>query len=78
MAVLLWVARRFEKWLKPGDIFYMYMIMYSIGRFFLEFLRVDASQVGGLNFNQTFVVFVALGAGVFLFLNHRHRTASVQ
>jgi phosphatidylglycerol---prolipoprotein diacylglyceryl transferase len=74
MAVLLWVARRFEKWLKPGDIFYMYMIMYSIGRFFLEFLRVDASQVGGLNFNQTFVVFVALGAGVFLFLNHHRRT----
>ena len=78
MAVLLWVARRFEKWLKPGDIFYMYMIMYSIGRFFLEFLRVDASQVGGLNFNQTFVIFVALGAGVFLFLNHRRRTATMQ
>jgi prolipoprotein diacylglyceryltransferase len=52
------------------------MIMYSIGRFVLEFLRVDASQVGGLNFNQTFVVFVALGAGLFLFLNHR-RTATI-
>ena len=33
MAVLLWLARRFEKWLKPGDIFLIYMIMYSIGRF---------------------------------------------
>jgi phosphatidylglycerol:prolipoprotein diacylglycerol transferase len=76
MAILLWLARRFEKWLKPGDIFYIYMIMYSIGRFTLEFLRVDASQVGGLNFNQTFVVFVALGAGLFLFLNHR-RTATI-
>jgi phosphatidylglycerol:prolipoprotein diacylglycerol transferase len=78
MAILLWMARRFEKWLKAGDLFYIYMIMYSIGRFFLEFLRVDASQVGGLNFNQTFVVFVALGAGVFLFLNHRRRTATMQ
>jgi phosphatidylglycerol:prolipoprotein diacylglycerol transferase len=76
MAILLWLSRRFEKWLKHGDLFYIYMIMYSIGRFVLEFLRVDASQVGGLNFNQTFVVFVALGAGLFLFLNHR-RTATI-
>ena len=75
MAILLWVARRFEKWLRPGDIFFMYMIMYSIGRFGLEFLRLDASQVGGINFNQTFVVVVALVAGLFLFLDHRPRRA---
>ena len=74
MAILLWMSRRFEKWLKPGDLFYVYMVMYSIGRFSLEFLRLDASQVGGINFNQTFVIFVALGGGVMLFLTHRpHR-----
>ena len=75
MAILLWMARRFEKWLKPGDLFGIYMIMYAIGRFCLEFLRLDASQVGGINFNQTFMILVALGAGVFLFLNHRRRPA---
>ena len=73
MAILLWMGRRFEKWLKPGDLLYIYMIMYSIGRFGLEFLRLDASQVGGINFNQTFVVFVALAGGALLFLNHRPR-----
>jgi phosphatidylglycerol:prolipoprotein diacylglycerol transferase len=73
MAFLLWMSRHFEEWLKPGDLFFVYMIMYSIGRFSLEFLRLDASQVGGINFNQTFVIFVALGAGVMLFLNHRPR-----
>ena len=78
MALLLWVARRFEKWLRPGDIFLMYMILYSIGRFFLEFLRLDASQVGGINFNQTFVVVVALVAGVVLFLVHRPRRVLAQ
>jgi phosphatidylglycerol:prolipoprotein diacylglycerol transferase len=76
MAVLLWMGRRFEKWLKPGDLFFIYMIMYSIGRFSLDFLRLDASQVGGINFNQTFVVFVALAAGVFFYLNHRPRRAN--
>jgi phosphatidylglycerol:prolipoprotein diacylglycerol transferase len=75
MAVLLWLARRFEKWLKPGDIFLIYLIMYSIGRFSLDFLRLDAAQVGGINFNQTFVVVVALVAGVIIFINHRPRQA---
>ena len=76
MAILLWLGRRFEKWLKAGDLFYIYMIMYSIGRFSLEFLRLDASQVAGINFNQTFVIVVAVVAGVLLFLNHRPRTAN--
>jgi phosphatidylglycerol:prolipoprotein diacylglycerol transferase len=75
MAILLWLARRFKQWLKPGDIFLIYMIMYSIGRFGLDFLRLDASQVGGINFNQTFVIFVALIAGVIIFINHRPRRA---
>jgi phosphatidylglycerol:prolipoprotein diacylglycerol transferase len=73
MAVLLWLGRRFEKWLKPGDLFFIYAIMYAIGRFFLEFLRLDASQVAGINFNQTFMVVVALVSAVAFFLNHRLR-----
>jgi phosphatidylglycerol---prolipoprotein diacylglyceryl transferase len=78
MAVLLWMARRFSKWLKPGDIFIIYMIMYSVGRFCLEFLRLDAARVGGINFNQTFVIIVAVGAGLVLFLNHRLRRTPVE
>ena len=73
MAVLLWLGRRFEKWLKPGDLFFFYAILYAIGRFFLEFLRLDASQVAGINFNQTFMVIVAVVSGVAFFLNHRLR-----
>jgi phosphatidylglycerol:prolipoprotein diacylglycerol transferase len=78
MAILLWMSHRIKNWLKPGDLFYIYMIMYSIGRFSLEFLRLDASQIGGINFNQTFMIFVALVAGVLLFLNHRTRRANAQ
>jgi phosphatidylglycerol---prolipoprotein diacylglyceryl transferase len=78
MAVLLWAARRFEKWLRPGDIFIGYLILYAIGRFGLEFLRLDASQVAGINFNQSFMVVVALVGGISLFLNHRLRQAKAQ
>jgi prolipoprotein diacylglyceryltransferase len=54
------------------------MILYSIGRFCLEFLRLDAAQVGGINFNQTFVITVAVVAGVILFLNHRLRRSPIE
>ena len=73
MAVLLWLGRRFEKWLKPGDLFFIYAILYAIGRFLLEFLRLDASQVAGINFNQTFMVIVAVVSVVAFFLNHHLR-----
>jgi phosphatidylglycerol:prolipoprotein diacylglycerol transferase len=73
MAVLLWLGRRFEKWLKPGDLFFIYAILYAIGRFLLEFLRLDASQVAGIHFNQTYMVVVALVSAVAFFLNHRLR-----
>jgi phosphatidylglycerol:prolipoprotein diacylglycerol transferase len=73
MVMLLWLARHFEKWLKPGDIFFSYMIMYSIGRFFLEFLRLDAARLGGINFNQSFVVIVAIVAGTTIYVNHHPR-----
>jgi phosphatidylglycerol:prolipoprotein diacylglycerol transferase len=75
MAVLLWLGRRYQKWLKTGDLFLIYMIMYSIGRFSLEFLRLDSSLVAGINFNQTFVAVVAVVAGMLLLLNHRLRRA---
>jgi phosphatidylglycerol:prolipoprotein diacylglycerol transferase len=77
MAVLLWLGRRFEKWLKKGDLFAIYAILYAIGRFCLEFLRLDSSQVAGINFNQSFMVVVALVSGIAFYLNHRlRRTAA--
>jgi phosphatidylglycerol---prolipoprotein diacylglyceryl transferase len=39
--VLLWAARRFSERLKNGDIFLIYVCLYSLGRLLLETLRVD-------------------------------------
>jgi phosphatidylglycerol:prolipoprotein diacylglycerol transferase len=68
MALLLWIARRFEKWLKGGDLLYIYMMMYSVGRFSLDYLRV-----GTINFNHIFIAVVAVAGGLLFFLNHRPR-----
>lgn len=70
MVILLWLARRFDKWLKPGDIFYLYACFYAVIRFSLEFLRVDH-----IGFNQYFMVAVFIVAGGIFYWNHRPKRA---
>lgn len=71
MFFLLWITRRFKDLLKPGDVFLVYLITYPVGRFFLDFLRLDASQVAGVNANQTFLAVVAVVSALALFWRHR-------
>jgi len=71
MTILLVIGRRYKEWLKPGDIFYFYVISYAIGRFVLEFLRLDSSQIGGINFNQTFMIVVAVIMAGLVIRNHK-------
>ncbi|HXF84483.1 MAG TPA: prolipoprotein diacylglyceryl transferase [Anaerolineales bacterium] len=71
MFLLLWLSRRFADRLKSGDLFLVYLIVYPVGRFLLDFLRLDASLVGGININQTVMGVVALCSAVVLFLRHR-------
>jgi len=71
MFLLIWISHRFAASLKDGDIFLTYLIVYPIGRFLLDFLRLDASMVGGININQTIMVIVAIFAGTTLYLRHR-------
>lgn len=67
---LMWIARRFGDRLKTGDVLLVYLVTYPIGRFLLDFLRLDASQLGGINVNQAFMAIVAVSASVALTLRH--------
>ncbi len=69
---LLWIARRFEERLKSGDLFLIYVSLYSVGRFLVETLRVDpAFLIGGSTRGNLFVSSVlALGFALILFLRH--------
>ncbi len=71
MFILLTMSWKFGDRLKDGDIFLMYLVIYPTGRFLLDFLRLDASQVGGININQTIMAVVAVSAAIALFLRHR-------
>lgn len=76
MFMLLWVSRRFSDRLKKGDLFLVYLIVYPVGRFFLDFLRLDASLVGGININQTVMGVIAVCSTIALYWRHRTPTVA--
>jgi len=52
MAILLRVARRWQRY-PPGYVLALYLALYSLGRFFVEGLRVDpAHEIGPFRLNQ--------------------------
>lgn len=70
MVVLLWLGRKFADKLKNGDIFLIYLIIYPVGRFLLEFIRIEYSPIAGINFNQTLMAVIAVAATVILIIRH--------
>lgn len=74
VGVLLYVARRFENRLLPGDLLLAYGILYPVGRFLVEFQRPDAWTISGIATAQIIaVVSIVVCAGL---LFYRHRIAA--
>lgn len=69
--LLIWLGRRFFTWLKPGDLFLVYLIYYPVVRIFMEMLRLDSSMVGSFNANQALMVVVAAAAALIFWWRHR-------
>jgi phosphatidylglycerol---prolipoprotein diacylglyceryl transferase len=76
MALLLWLSRKFQSWLRPGDIFLVYLVVYPFGRFMLEFLRLESSQVAGININQAIMGGIALVSAITLLVRHTRPSPS--
>jgi prolipoprotein diacylglyceryl transferase len=69
---LLWVIRRFAGRLKNGDVFLLYVSLYSVGRFFVEALRVDPAFIIGSSIRGNLFVssVLALAFAMILLLRH--------
>lgn len=78
MYLLIVLERQFKDKLIPGDLLFVYLIVYPLGRFLLEFLRIDISMVGGININQISMLVVMVFAAVMLVIRHRKHKASVE
>lgn len=70
MGLLLFLGSKYQKKLINGDIFLVYLFVYPIGRFLLEFMRLDPSNIGGINANQTTMAVIAILAMTGLIIKH--------
>jgi phosphatidylglycerol:prolipoprotein diacylglycerol transferase len=68
---ILYIGRRYKDWLKTGDLFLFYLVFYPILRFLLEFIRLDSSQILGVNANQTVMAILAVVSAAVLTARHR-------
>jgi len=75
-AILLYLARRFEDRLLPGDVLLFYLILYPLGRFFIELQRPDAWTVGGIPVAQV-VALVLIVASALLLIYRRRRAPAL-
>ena len=74
--ILLFVARRFANSLQNGDIALLYVCLYSVGRFFVETLRIDpAFLIGDFRGNLFVASVLALTFALILFLRHAGRSS---
>jgi phosphatidylglycerol:prolipoprotein diacylglycerol transferase len=80
--VLLWLWLRYRDRMKTGDFLLLYLVLYGIVRFLLEYLRVDVTLVNGVNVSQVTTAVTGIVALVLLIVRHRDllrgRTRSTQ
>lgn len=75
--LLLWLDQRFghgaapgTRRLRPGDLLLIYVIFYSLGRVWIEGLRIDSLYAGELRMAQIFSLILIVLGSVGLVVNH--------
>ena len=69
--LLLYVSHRYRERLLPGEIFAAYLCLYALGRFSLDFIRLDNASIGVLTVAQ--MVSLACIAGAAGLVAYRRR-----
>jgi phosphatidylglycerol:prolipoprotein diacylglycerol transferase len=71
VVLLLWLGRQKRFKLREGDILWVYLIFYSVGRYFIEGIRVDSAKFIDFKTPQIISIILALLGIVMLILRHR-------
>ena len=70
--VLIWADKRFR--MGHGRVFALYVLLYCVGRFWIEGLRIDdANVLLGLRLNEWTSILVGLGALIYLIVSAKLR-----
>lgn len=68
--IILWLVR---KKVRPGTLFPLYIMLYSIARFFIEFTR-QSTMVGLVSIGQITSIILVLLSGLIIFILQRQRS----
>jgi len=69
-SVLIYLSDK--KFTKDGDIFYTYLIGYSIGRFFIEDMRTDSLMFLNMQVAQIISIILIIFGFVMIYINHKN------
>ncbi|MGI6711795.1 MAG: prolipoprotein diacylglyceryl transferase [Bacillota bacterium] len=69
---LLWLRRR--RFIKQGDVFAVYFGLYSLVRFFVEYLRTDSLMMGPFRAAQVISIIGLAGSVIFIWYRHRGKS----
>jgi phosphatidylglycerol:prolipoprotein diacylglycerol transferase len=69
--LLMWLGRQKRFRLREGDVFWVYLIFYSVGRYLIEELRVDSAMVSGFKTPQIISIVLIVVALAMLIIRNR-------
>ena len=67
---ILWLERRYRQHLREGDLVLIYLVLYPVGRFLLDFVRLDSNGIGPLTTAQWASLAAAITASALLAIRH--------
>jgi Prolipoprotein diacylglyceryl transferase len=67
----MWLGRQKKIRLREGDLLWVYLIVYSLGRFAIELIRLDSATVGGLKTPAVIAIATIVIAWTMLIYRHR-------
>lgn len=66
--LLIWYRRRKKL---DGEVFFLYMILYGVGRFWIEGLRTDSLMLGNLRISQVLAALLAISSGIVFYMRRK-------
>lgn len=72
---LIWYRKRKKT---AGEVFYLYMVLYGLGRAWIEALRTDSLYIGGLRVSQVLSVVFVLFFGAIFFMQRNKKAVAAE
>lgn len=70
--IIIMIVRHQKNWFKQGEIFFLYVMWYAFGRFFIEGMRTDSLMIAGdIRVSQILSVILFIGSLIWWILRRK-------